>query len=361
MDLTDRPADAATPHQLPLQECAGDHLLVRALGRARWTIFWERLWPALASIATVIGLFLAVSWLGLWLWLPPAARAVGLGVFFLLTAAAFAPLLMLRVPSRIDGLQRLDRNSGLPHRPATAIADEIAAPTEDSYSMALWRAHIERALRAAKTLKAGTPMPRLAGRDPFAVRALVVVLVVATFFAAGGERMKRVAAAFDWQGVMVPANFRIDAWVSPPTYTGRPPVILQGLRPGEPVQTAATLSVPAGTTLVIRATGIHLDVVASGGLAEPPAAGGQSANAKGTEERRFVINEAGAATVRGAAASDVTWQFTAIPDKPPTIALAKDPEGQARGALQLSYKLEDDYGVTGAQAIFKLQSSEGTN
>ena len=51
-------------------------------------------------------------------------------------------------------MRRLDRNSGLPHRPATAIADEIAAPTEDSYSVALWRAHIERALRAAKTLRA---------------------------------------------------------------------------------------------------------------------------------------------------------------------------------------------------------------
>src|SRR6266516_5365654 len=71
----------------------------------------------------------------------------------------------------------------------------------------------------------GTPMPRLALRDPFAVRVLVAVLVVATFFAAGGERMKRLAAAFDWQGVMAPANFRVDAWVSPPPYTGRPPVI----------------------------------------------------------------------------------------------------------------------------------------
>ena len=203
-------------------------------------------------------------------------------------------------------------------------------------------------------------MPRLARRDPFAVRALVAVLVVATFFAAGGERMKRIAAAFDWHGVITPANFRIDAWVSPPTYTGRPPVILQGLRPGEPVQTAATLSVPAGSTLVIRATGIHLDVTASGGLAEP-AAGAQSVSTKGTEERRFVINDTGAATVRGAAASDVTWQFTAIPDKAPTIALAKDPEGQARGALQLSYKLEDDYGVVGAQAMFRRLGREGTN
>ncbi|HXL49247.1 MAG TPA: DUF4175 family protein, partial [Xanthobacteraceae bacterium] len=50
---------------------AGSDVLTRALVRARWTIFWERLWPALASVATVIGLFLAVSWLGLWLWMPP--------------------------------------------------------------------------------------------------------------------------------------------------------------------------------------------------------------------------------------------------------------------------------------------------
>ena len=333
-----------------------DGVLARALGRARWTIFWERLWPALASIATVIGLFLAVSWLGLWLWLPPIGRAIGLGVFFLLAAAAFAPLLMLRFPSRMDGLRRLDRNSGLPHRPATAIADEIAAADRGFVRDGA----VARPCRAgaAGGARRSRPARRRRGwraRDPFAVRALVVVLVVATFFAAGGERLKRIAAAFDWQGVIVPANFRIDAWVSPPTYTGRPPVILQGLRPGEPVQTATALSVPAGSTLVIRATGIHLDVVASGGLAEP-ASGAQSAGAKGTEERRFVINDAGAATVRGAAASDVTWQFTAIPDKPPTIALAKDPEGQARGALQLAYKLEDDYGVVGAQAT--LQAAE---
>src|SRR5216684_4994041 len=360
MDLTDRPADAAAPHQPPPPERAGDDLLARALRRARWTIFWERLWPALASIATVIGLFLALSWLGLWLLLPPIGRAIGLGLFFLLAAAAFAPLLALRLPSRHDGLRRLDRNSRLPHRPATAIADDLAVPTKDSYSVALWRAHVERALRAAKTLKAGVPAPRLALRDPFALRALVAVLVVATFVAAGGERTKRIVAAFDWQGVMLPANFRIDAWVSPPTYTGRPPVILQGLRPGEPVQTAANLSVPAGSTLVIRATGIHLDVVASGGLSDPKS-GAHSVSAKGTEERQFVINDAGAVTVRGAASRDVTWQFTAIPDKPPTIALAKDPEGQARGALLLSYKLEDDYGVVGAQAVFKLQDVEGTN
>src|SRR5436305_15282534 len=116
---------------------------------------------------------------------------------------------------------------------------------------------------------------------------------------------------------MMPADFRIVAWVRPLPCAGRSPVILPGVRPGEPVQTAAALSVPAGSTLVVRATGIHLDVVASGGLAEP-SSGAQSSNAKGTEERRFVINDAGAATVRGAPARDGTSQFTPIPHTPPT-------------------------------------------
>ena len=48
------------------------------------------------------------------------------------------------------------------------------------------------------------------------------MLVITTFFAAGNERLKRITAAFDWHGVIVPANFRIDAWVNPPPYTGKP-------------------------------------------------------------------------------------------------------------------------------------------
>ena len=193
----------------------GEAMLDRALTRARWSILWERLWPALASIATAAGLFLALSWLGLWLWLPPIGRAIGLGAFCLIAAAALFPLLLVRLPSRTEKLRRLDRNSGLTHRPATTISDRIAGETEDTHSAALWRAHIERALRSARTLRAGLPVPRVAARDPVALRGLVLVMLIASFFVAGGDRIKRVHAAFDWQGVIAPANFRIDAWVSP--------------------------------------------------------------------------------------------------------------------------------------------------
>src|SRR2546423_10119391 len=261
---------------------SADARLARALGRARWSILWERLWPVLARIATAVGLFLTVSWLGAWLWLPPIGRAIGVGLFFLLTAAAFAPLLMLRMPGSAEGLRRLDRNTGRQHRPATAMADELAADPADSTSVVLWRAHIERALRAAATLKAGMPVPRLAQRDPYGVRGLVLVLSIATFFAAGGDRMRRIAAAFDWHGAVAPANFRVDAWVSPPTYTGKPPLILARLRPGEPAQTPPSiLSGPARSMLVIRASGgVCLDVGITGRLSEPKS-GGQTTSPNG--------------------------------------------------------------------------------
>ncbi len=333
-------------------------VLERALVRARWTTFWERLWPALATIATAIGIFLIVSWLGLWLWLPPIGRAIALCAFLTLAIAATVPLISVRFPSRFDGLNRLDKNAGLPHRPATAISDQLATPRSDPFALALWRAHIERALLSAQRLRAGRPSPRLDRRDPMALRALVLVLVAITFIAAGGERSKRIAAAFDWHGVILPANFRLDAWVSPPSYTSKPPVILPGLRPGEQAQTSvAAVSVPTGSVLVIRSSGkVSFDVSTSGGVTEVPPDQRPQAPA-GTEEHRYLVTDRGTAQVHGLSSDDLVYAFNAIPDRPPTIALTKDPEPQQQGSLQLNYKMEDDYGVVDAKAVFALKNA----
>ena len=347
---TDRPIGERDVH-------AGTAVLSRALGRARLALLWEQLWPALASIATAVGLFLALSWFGLWVSLPPLGRAIGLFAFFVLAVAATVPLFKVRWPDVIQGLRRLDRESLMPHRPATAIADRMAPEAGDSIAVALWRAHLERVLRAATALKAGTPVPHVAARDPYALRGLVLILVVAAFFAAGGDRVKRIAAAFDWHGVVSPANYRIDAWVTPPAYTGRPPLILPGLRPGEQSHARANgpVTVPAGSTLVVRATGQSgLDIAVKGGIAEAQAEAKPQAP-KGTEERHFTITAAGIATVKGGG-DDVVWTFNAIPDRPPTIALAKEPEPQLRGSLLLNYKIEDDYGVVDAQATFERKT-----
>ncbi|HUE19389.1 MAG TPA: TIGR02302 family protein, partial [Stellaceae bacterium] len=326
--------------------------LGQALQRAKYAIAWERSWPHLARLLSVVGLFLVVSWAGLWLALPFIARAIGLGLFLLAALGALWPLARFRWPSREEGLGRLDRGTGIRHRPATALTDTLA--TQDPFALALWQAQRERTLASIRRIRAGLPSPRLAIHDPWALRTLVAVMMVAAYVAAGDERAMRVAAAFDWNGVLSPANVRVDAWVTPPPYTGKPPIILSAANKEAAVPVAGPLPVPAGSTLIVRSSGGSLDVVAGGGVTEVAPA---EPAPKGTNEKHFTIAGDGTAHVR-APSGQPQWKFTAIPDRAPTIALAKDPERQARGSLQMSYKIEDDYGVTEAQAHFAARPSD---
>jgi uncharacterized protein (TIGR02302 family) len=128
--------------------------------------------------------------------------------------------------------------------------------------------------------------------------------------------------------------------------------MLAGLRPGETAQTAPPVAVPVGSQLVIRATGkVRFDIVHHGGIEDAPAEARAPVPA-GTEERRLLIKGNGSAAVHGVLGSDLVWNFTAIPDRAPNIELLKDPERQARGALRLDYRMDDDYGVVEAKATF---------
>jgi uncharacterized protein (TIGR02302 family) len=328
--------------------------LTQALQRAKYAIAWERSWPHLARFLTILGLFLMASWIGLWLVLPSVARAAGLLLFAALALGALFPLLRFRWPSREAALSRLDRGSGIRHRPATALTDTLVS--QDPVAQALWQAQRERTLASIKRIRAGLPSPRLPLHDPWALRALVAVMMVAAYVAAGDERGLRTAAAFDWNGVLSPANIRVDAWVTPPLYTGKPPIILSAANKEAGLPAAGPLPVPAGSTLIVRSSGGSLDVVGGGGVTE---AVPTEQAPKGTNERHFTIAGDGTAHVR-APSGQPQWKFTAIPDRAPTISLAKDPERQARGSLQLSYKIEDDYGVTEAQAHFAVRPNDAS-
>jgi uncharacterized protein (TIGR02302 family) len=329
--------------------------LTQALQRAKYAIAWERGWPHLARLLSIIGLFLAASWAGLWLVLPSLARPVGLGLFILLALGAVYPLIRFRWPSREEALSRLDHGTGIRHRPATTLTDTLV--TQDPVARALWQAQRERTLASIKRIRAGLPSPRLALHDPWALRALVAVLMLATYVAAGDERMLRTAAAFDWDGVLTPANIRVDAWVTPPLYTGKPPIILSAANKEAGTGNAAgggTLPVPSGSTLIVRSSGSTLDVVAGGGVAETAPT---EQAPQGTNERHFKIAGDGTAHVRSPSGQP-QWKFSAIPDRAPVISLAKDPERQAHGSLQMSYKIEDDYGVTEAHAHFAARPGD---
>jgi uncharacterized protein (TIGR02302 family) len=341
------------PDAQPVDPQAAAQLqLAQALQRARWSIGWERAWPSLARVLCIVGLFLIASWAGLWLTLSPIPRTVALALFVIALIATAYPLLRFRWPTREEGLARLDRGSGIRHRPATALTDTLAS--QDPLARALWQAQRERTLASLKRIRAGLPSPRLPLHDPWALRALVVLLV-ATWFAASGERGARIMAAFDWNGVIAPSNVRVDAWVNPPPYTAKPPIILSAANKDATNTDAAAMAVPSGSTLIVRSSGGALDVVLTGGVAEVAPAGDAPA---GTHEKHYTITGDGTAHVRAPTGQPV-WKFTATGDRAPTISLAKDPERQARGSLLLAYKLEDDYGVTEAHAQFAPKPGDG--
>ncbi|MBY0530890.1 MAG: TIGR02302 family protein [Xanthobacteraceae bacterium] len=327
--------------------------LSAAVFRARQALLWESVWPVLVSLISAAGIFLALSWAGLWISLPPYARIIGVALFALLVIAALVPAVRIRMPGLRDAVSRLDRTNIAAHRPATALTDKLATKSEDPMAAALWRAHLQRTAEAAKNLRAGVPQPKLALRDPFALRAAILLAVVATFFIADTDRNRRLIAAFDWTGALTPRLYRVDAWITPPVYTGRAPVLLAGIRhdeaaPGEVPQ----VSVPAGSILIVRGTNLAaLDLVVDGNLQEQP---NQNPDAAKTGvERHFKITEDARLTVKGLPVGEAKWSFRAIPDRVPVIELSKDPEITGRNALSLSYRMDDDYGVTAAEAQFE--------
>ena len=333
---------------------ASNPRLERLVGRARALLLFERGWRLLAPPLIMLGLFVCLSWTGVWLETPHWARAVGVGIFALGLGLSLLPLRNFHVPTRREALERIDRVSGLTQRPAAVLDDRLGNAGEDAATLAFWSLHRRRAERAIALLRTGLPSPRVVDIDRYALRAAVLVGLVATGFIAGPEKYARVAAAFDWRlGGLAEAGQRIDAWVDPPAYTGRPPIVLT--RHGGPAQ---RIEAPTGSIVVIRGSAGKPGFAASGALAEAahdaaPAQDGASAAAApaaktAAGETRLTLKGAAKLTINSVGAFD----FAAIPDNPPTIALTDPPLANARGSLTLKYAIADDYGAINAEAAF---------
>ena len=187
-------------------------------------LFWERTWPALVPLACVVAVFLSISWLGLWAYVPDLARQGSLVLFALAALAAAWPLRKLELPSAKEIDRRLEVTNELRHRPVTAQVDSKARSANDgaeSFGDVLWREHRRRMADKLSDLDAGIASPSVAKRDPWALRSLAVLALFVSAVAGYGNLSERTFHAFrshdpiKIQG----ATGRIDAWLKPPAYT----------------------------------------------------------------------------------------------------------------------------------------------
>ncbi len=334
--------------------------LERLIGRAKLVIAFERFWPPFVLALVIVGLFVACAWLGLWVALPRQAHILGLAAFAVGLAGAGVLAVRAGVPSRADALARLDRDSGHRHRPVSSSQDRLANPDADPATRALWDLHRRRLAEAAGRVEVRKPSPRLVERDRFALRAAAVLALVASGFVAGVDKQGRLAAAFDVRSAGASAaGFRLDAWIDPPPYTGRAPLLLPAPGSSGSGGTPQKIAAPVNSIVVIRSAGEgKVDVDAAGGLkpAAPavPSPGSSVPHAADPAggEHRLVLSGDGQLKVQRDGAPYSAFDLHAIPDLPPTIAVTKPPAGNLRGSLSVSYKIDDDYGVVGAEAAF---------
>ncbi|HEX4079100.1 MAG TPA: TIGR02302 family protein [Rhizomicrobium sp.] len=318
----------------------------RAIALARLVLAWERAWPALWPATGIAGLYLAAAFFDLPAVLPGVLRSLlCVGVLAAVGYVLYREFRDWRMPRWQEAARRVERDSALSHRPITEREDRLAVGAGDAFAESLWRAHLEQLLRRMGRLRVSLPAPRLADKDPQGLRYLVLGLVIAGLLFAGADWGRRLALAFSLdEGAGAPAA-ALDAWITPPAYTGWAPLYL---RPGS----NAAVAVPAGSQLVLRAhggrTAPRLQVYpepASGIAGFAGSSGAWGANVKLTADAQVSVHDAGQVLGR--------WHIKAIADQPPVIAFAAPPSRTERDALKLAYTAGDDYGVVSARAVIR--------
>ena len=327
---------------------SGDALR-RKRAAARAALWFEQLWPAVWPAVGVLGAYLCAALLDLPALLPPWPRIL------LLTAVVLAASVLLwrglrRVarPTAAGADRRLELASGLRHRPLAALSDQPAAPTAEA--AALWRVHVARLNAQVRRLRVGRPSPGLAARDMWALRGALVVGLGAALVVAGpeaGPRLLRAVAPGLPAGMAAPGT-QVQAWVTPPSYTGLAPLFLHADTPA--------VQVPAGS---------HLTVSVTGGSGAPALALGDDATpfraldgASWQAERDLATGGRLAVQRRGAVVA--AWTLAIVPDQPPTAGFTEPPGPAAIGGratlhTRFAWQAEDDYGVAGVQAELRLR------
>ena len=331
---------ADTDRAEPGRTAADDALTRRIRSKRRLTQFnllIEELAPRLLWPALIVALYLALSWLGVFLLIPFAARIVLLAGLVAGFLVSLWPLRRVRFPSVHAAERRLEAHNALSHQAISVRLDRPAHETPEA--MALWQAHQSRMAEKLRAIDSGLPKPDLAALDPYALRAIPVLLLFVAWLYAGPDRSARLADAFQppaGEGETAVA-LRFDAWISPPAYTRKAPVYLQA-EGGE-----AVTGIPAGSVLTVRLSGRGADQPVTftpegGDAAQAAASDDDGALAKSAS---FTLSSGGRLEAAGR-----SWDIAVDADQPPVIAFKGTPKAAANGALEIEYTVTDDYGVS---------------
>jgi hypothetical protein len=215
--------------------------LIRA---AKQRLYWHAWLRAFGfPIAILLG-WTILALLGGIISVPPLSRAILTG-FVLLGSAGLLVfgLKSFRKPTRQDAIKLIDTAAN-----ESIISSKLDTQTRyDAESSALWKAHQAQLDDKIRTTKPPSLLGKVQKTDPLFLRYLLPVLLLISGLVAQDSLLPRLQSTYSADfGTLVGADKTIvQAWVTPPAYTGQPPQELQLFSP-------ETVQIPAGSQLTIR-------------------------------------------------------------------------------------------------------------
>ncbi|NMD06694.1 MAG: TIGR02302 family protein [Phyllobacteriaceae bacterium] len=338
--------------------------LSRKVALQRLSVLWERLWTALHWPLIVLGIGLALIASGVLPALSSVLRFALLGLLALALIISLRGLFRMLWPSRREAMRRMEQASGIRHRPLSGREDSLPGEVMDPLSDAVWEEHQRRQLLALSTIKVAPPRSAWAGFDPVALRVPVLLTALAAVLLGPGTLGSnlREAARIAPPTPDIPLN--LDAWVKPPSYTGKPPLLLSSPSMQEKLARGEDLLVPDQSLFTLRVSGAHAPTVtllddnevklpaeAAGDLkTATPQEGVLSAELKLTRPFTIVVSDGDRELAR--------YPLSIVPDTAPTISISKTPSAEQRGTLVTEWLAKDDNGVKSVTGEIELADEQ---
>ncbi len=322
--------------------------LNRRLAASRAVLLWERLWPLLVPLLGIVGIFVSLALFDILPSLPAWLHSLVLALFataFLI--ALYCLVFRLKVPHRDEAARRLELASPFGSRPLQALGDQLANRDSGPVAEALWRAHQERMRTLAESLRLAPPSSSMAERDPWGLRAGVILLLVIAVSGGLHHAQDRVLRALQ-PAIALPrlGPDSFEVWVTPPAATGLSPILLK--------PDGAPLSLPVGSTVLGLLTGGW--GTADLGINDETLPFTRQDN--GSQRVEASLQASGSLSLRQTGQTVASWPVTVIKDAPPAIAFAQRPERDQRQRMLLSVVASDDYGLAHLRVRFHRASGD---
>lgn len=314
----------------------------RQLTFAYWMLSVEKALVIFGRPLIFVSGFIALAWLGFFEQLYPWAHLVALIVFAVAFFGALGNGRRAWRSIRYGEVKRcVEEASGLSHRPLDVLEDRPV--NVDSDQSMLWQLHVARAKKQLRDLRWPKWSTQLADHDPYALRYGVMVLLaigaLCGWGALGGRLIDALNPALGKQLHMVAPT--LDAWITPPEYTGLPPLMIA--TPADIRHKDGILNVPEGSIL-----NAHL---AERESRTPVLVANDektvfTTDSHGDYEASTVLKSGNVITIKRGWQTLGSWHIRIVPDMPPEVAFTEVPTVTERKSVRLAYDAKDDYGVT---------------